>query len=49
MPNELVPKALQDARKEVYDTKWKSLEARGITKPKDEEERRQRLKDAHGY
>lgn len=32
----------------VLDKKWKSLAARGIEKPKDDEENRKRGKEAHG-
>ena len=32
----------------ILDKKWKALEARGITRPKDEAEKQQRLKDAEG-
>ena len=49
MANEQVPKELKAARQAAYDTKWEDLNRRGITKPKDEAERLQRLKDAHGY
>ena len=42
------PRALQQARKEMNDRKWIELEKRGLTRPKNEEERLQRLKDAHG-
>lgn len=35
--------------KRKMDRKWKSLEKRGIKRPKDSEENRRRAKEAHGY
>ena len=34
--------------KRILDKKWKNLEARGISRPKDEMESKQRLKEAEG-
>ena len=42
------PRAVQEARKRINDTKWEELEKRGITKPRSEQERQERLKAAHG-
>ena len=36
-------------KKRIMDTKWKSLEKRGIKRPKDDEENRKRAKEAHGW
>ena len=41
-------KEVEEARKRINDHKWKELEKRGITRPKNEEERLQRIKDSHG-
>lgn len=35
------------AKKKIMEKKWKSLKARGIHPPKDKEEQRLRLKEAH--
>jgi len=43
-----VERALEIVRKRVHEHKWAELKKRGITPPKNEEERLQRLKDAHG-
>ena len=32
----------------ILEKKWKSLERRGLTRPKDSEENRKRAKEAHG-
>jgi hypothetical protein len=44
-----VPKELKKVRENLNDAKWTSLKARGITPPKNDAERQQRLKEAHGY
>lgn len=36
-------------RNKIRETKWKSLEKRGLKKPKDSEENAKRAKEAHGY
>ena len=36
-------------KKRIMDTKWKSLEKRGLKRPKSDEENRERAKAAHGY
>jgi len=36
-------------KKSYLDKKWKSLEKRGIKRPKSEKENKERLKAAHGY
>jgi hypothetical protein len=33
----------------IMNKKWKSLEKRGLKRPKDSEENRKRAKEAHGY
>ena len=35
-------------KKRIMKTKWKSLEKRGLTRPKTSEENRQRIRAAHG-
>lgn len=40
--------AQEKIRNRIIEKKWKSLEARGIKKPKDSEENEKRAKEAHG-
>lgn len=40
---------LQAYIKRKLERKWKSLEARGLKRPKDAEENKKRMKEAHGY
>lgn len=41
---------MEDVSKQrIINKKWKSLEKRGIEKPKDKEENDKRAKEAHGY
>jgi hypothetical protein len=35
-------------KKRIMDTKWRSLEKRGFTRPKTSEENKQRIRAAHG-
>jgi hypothetical protein len=37
------------AKDRIWETKWASLKARGITPPRDRAEAKKRLKAAHGY
>ena len=43
-----IERALKESRQRVQDRKWEELGKLGITRPKNEEERLKRLKDAHG-
>lgn len=38
----------QKAKEKMMKRKWNALKARGIEPPKDDEERRKRLKESHG-
>jgi len=42
-------KVKEDKHKKKMDKKWKELEKRGLKRPKNYEENKQRLKDAHGW
>lgn len=46
---EKVPTSLRKERARLVDEKWKQLEKRGLTRPKNAEENARRLKEAHGY
>lgn len=39
----------QEQKEKLTKQKLKALEDRGLTPPKDEEERKKMLKDAHGF
>jgi hypothetical protein len=43
------PSKNEDFKERIMRKKWKSLEARGIERPKDKEENAKRAKEAHGY
>lgn len=39
----------KDVKKRILDKKWDALRKRGIERPKDSVENRERMKEAHGY
>lgn len=44
-----MPLKNEEFKNRIMEKKWKSLEARGIHKPKDKEENDKLAKEAHGF
>ena len=44
-----MPIDYEEVHKRKLEKKWNSLKKRGLTPPKDAEENRKRMKEAHGW